>query len=171
MLSALPYSLIRLVRTSGLLYAILIVAAFLRIYHLGTESLWFDEAWSASFANEKTPWKILARIWTDDPTNTPTYYLILHYWVVLFGDSDFSLRFPSALSGVLAVLVIYKVGCQLFGYGTGLMSALILAFSPFHIYYSQETRVYELMALVCLLSFYFFLKVLRERTLTAQVSY
>jgi mannosyltransferase len=148
---------------------ILIVAAFLRIYHLDFESLWIDEVTSASFANEEDSWGIIIRSQTDP--NFPTYYLILHYWAMLFGASEFSLRFPSALAGVLAVLAMYKVGRLLFGYGTGLVAALILAFSPFHIFYSQETRVYELMALFGLLSFYFFLKVLRERTLTSQVGY
>jgi mannosyltransferase len=136
---------------------------------LATESLWLDELISTSFANDEDSWAIIERSQTDP--NFPTYYLFLHYWVVLFGDSEFSLRFPSALSGVLAVLAIYMVGRRLFGYGTGLMAALILAFSPFHIFYSQETRVYALMALLGLLSFYFFLKVLKERTLTGQVGY
>jgi mannosyltransferase len=167
--NVLTFALVGGARTYGPLCAILIVAAFLRIYHLGTESLWLDELISTSFANEKDSWAIIERSQTDP--NFPTYYLFLHYWVVLFGDSEYSLRFPSALAGILAVLAIYKVGRRLFGYGTGLMAALVLAFSPFHIFYSQETRVYALMALLGLLSFYFFLKVLRERTLTGQVGY
>jgi uncharacterized membrane protein len=95
----------------------------------------------------------------------------LHYWVALFGDSDFSLRVPSALAGVLAVFAMYKVGSLLFGRATGIMASLILALSPFHIEYSQEARVYNFMSLLALLSFYFFIKVLNERKLATQAGY
>lgn len=108
---------------------------------------------------------------SNTDNNFPTYYLIMHYWVSLFADSEFSLRFPSALAGLLAVLAMYKVGSLLFGRGVGLTASLILALSPFHIQYSQEARVYSLMALLALVSFYCFVKVLRERKRAAQTGY
>ena len=148
--------------------AVLLLAAFLRFYQLGTESLWNDEGVSLRFASmEET--RIVKQ--SEDDFNYPTYYLILHYWVALFGDSDFSLRVPSALAGVLAVLAMYKMGSLLFGRATGIMASLILALSPFHIEYSQEARVYNFMSLLALLSFYFFIKVLNERKLATQAGY
>lgn len=158
-----------LARTYWALFAVLLLAAFLRTYQLGTESLWSDEGVSLRFASMGGPAEIVEASKTDN--NYPTYYLILHYWVWLFGDSEFSLRLPSALSGLLAVLVMYKVGSLLFGRSVGLTASLILAVSPFHIQYSQEARVYNLMALLALVSFYCFIKVLRERKLAVQMGY
>ena len=66
---------------------------------------------------------------------------------------------------------MYKVGCLLFGRSEGILSSLILALSPLHVYYSQEARVYELMALLTLLSFYFFLNILRKNNPTARAGY
>jgi mannosyltransferase len=167
-LSAPPYYLLRSARTYGPLLAILFLGAFLRIYQLGTESLWLDEVVSGNFARLSLS-EIIEASKTDN--NFPSYYLILHYWVALFGDSEASLRLPSALFGILAVFVVYKVGELLFSRGTGLMASLILAVSRFHISYSQEARVYELMALLTLLSFYFFIKLLEGHNRAAQVGY
>jgi uncharacterized membrane protein len=152
----------------ALLAAVLLLAAFLRFYQLGTDSLWNDEGVSLRFANME---EIRIVKQSEDDFNYPTYYLGLHYWVALFGDSDFSLRVPSALAGLLAVFAMYKVGSLLFGRATGIMASLILALSPFHIQYSQEARVYNFMSLLALLSFYFFIKVLNERKLATQTGY
>lgn len=162
------HSMGRATRYYGPLFAILFLGACLRIYQLGTESLWFDETFAVSLAKES-----LSRIveQSEIDNNFPTYYLLLHYWVALFGDSESSVRLPSALAGVLAPFVMYKVGHLLFDRSTGLMASLIMALSLFHIAFSQEARVYSLMTLLALLSFYFFIKVLRERELAAQLGY
>jgi mannosyltransferase len=157
------------VQKHGVLLAILILAAFLRFYHLDTESLWGDEGASLRFAHMEGALEIVEGSRTD--SNYPTYYLLLHYWVALFGDSDFSFRTPSALSGLFAVFAMYKVGYLLFGRGPALIASLILALSPIHIQYSQEARVYSLMVLSALLSFYFFVKILREQSFSSQTGY
>lgn len=97
MLDVSPYSLARAAKIYGPICAVLLVGGFLRIYQLGTESLWFDEAISREFANLEDSSQIIEQSKTDN--NFPTNYLILHYWVWLFGDSEFSLRFPAALAG------------------------------------------------------------------------
>ena len=156
-------------RKHTLLLVILIAGAFLRFYQLGAESLWYDEVVSVWFAQLKGPSEILEAS-KPDP-NFPPYYLILHYWVARFGDSEFSARLPSALAGIFAILALYGVGSQLFGRSEGLMASLILTLSPLHLFYSQEARVYEAMALLALLSFYFFLKVLKKGNPTARAAY
>jgi len=143
------------------LVAVLLVAALLRLYQLGFESLWLDEAISVMFA-KLSVLEIVEVSETDN--NYPTYYLLLHYWVALFGESEFAARLLSALIGVLAVYAMFAVGIRLFGGGVRLLAALILAISPYHVAYSQEARAYNLMALLALVSFYFFLR-LREEEL------
>ena len=145
--------------------AVLLVAALLRLYQLGFESLWLDEAISVMFAELGVPEIVGVSRWDN---NYPTYYLMLHYWMALFGKSEFAVRLLSALIGVLAVYAMYAVGTRLFGGGVGLLAALILAVSPYHVAYSQEARVYNLMALLALVSFYFFLR-LREEELDRRV--
>lgn len=64
------------------------------------------------------------------------------------------LRLSSVIFGVISIVLIYKTGELLFGKRTGLIAALMLAISPFHIYYSQEFRVYTLVSLLTLISVY-----------------
>ncbi|HVY55961.1 MAG TPA: glycosyltransferase family 39 protein, partial [Thermodesulfobacteriota bacterium] len=129
----------------------------LRIYGLGTESLWYDEAVSVSASRlgiaDQITWNL-----SHSDNNPPLYYSILHCWVSLFGDSEFSVRFPSAIFGSLSILAIYAIGNLLFGRKTGLIAALILATSVFHVWFSQEARAYTLLTLFTLLSFYYFLR-------------
>jgi uncharacterized membrane protein len=124
---------------------------------LGAESVWLDEAVSAEVAKlyimEQIRWMM-----DMNDNNPPLYYLLLHFWVSLFGDSEFSLRLPSAILGSCSVLMIYTVGKMLFSRTVGTLSSLILAISVFHIEYSQEARAYSLMAFLTLLSFYFFIR-------------
>jgi len=101
----------------------------------------------------------------------PFYYLILHYWMMVFGTSESAVRLLSALFGVLAIPMIYVIGRQLFKKEVGLVAALILALSSFNIQYSQETRMYSLMVLLALFSMYFFLRFLQRSTLASSAGY
>ena len=94
--------------------------------------------------------------------NPPLYYILLHYWISFFGSSDFSVRFMSVIFAVLAILMIYKVGNLIFDKDVGLLSALILAFSIYHIHYSQEARMYSQAVLFTLVSMFYMIKHERE---------
>jgi uncharacterized membrane protein len=61
------------------------------------------------------------------------------------GDSEFSLRFFSALAGVAGVLATHRLGSYLYSQRAGLAAALLASVSPFLIYYSQEVRSYALL--------------------------
>lgn len=151
------------------LLVVVIAGAFLRLYQLEAESLWHDEMVSVGFAHLDDLSGIVEASKTDN--NFPIYYVFLHYWIALFGDSEFSVRFPSVLVGIFSIVAMYRVGYLLFGRNEGFVASLILALSSLHIYYSQEARVFELMTLLTLLSFYFFLKTLSQGDLTARAGY
>ena len=141
------------------LLAILLIGYFLRVYDLSNESIWLDEAFSIVRAKLN-----LSQIFFRPETNPPLYYSILHVWINLFGDSEFSVRFPSVLFGSLSIFMVYKVGNEIFDKDVGILSSLLLGLSVFHIRYSQEARTYSLAVLLTLLSMYFFIKILREKS-------
>ncbi|MEE8392252.1 MAG: glycosyltransferase family 39 protein [Anaerolineae bacterium] len=142
-----------------LLLAILLFAAFLRFYRLDTQSFWNDEGNSARIA-ERTPDLILAGAGGD--IHPPGYYLLLHYWRALFGPSEFALRSLSAVAGLVLVVFTYLLGRQFFGETVGLMAAFLGAISPFAVYYSQEARMYALLAAISAASTYLFLHFLTD---------
>jgi mannosyltransferase len=142
------------------LLAIFVVGLVLRVYGLGSESLWWDEVYAISTMSHPGALEIVRLSSTDN--NPPLLYLFLHYWMLLAGDSAFAVKFPSAVAGALAIPVMYAIGRLLFDRSAALLAALILALSAYQIRYSQEARAYELMVLLTLLSFYFIVKLVRD---------
>ena len=145
-----------------ILVVILLLAAFLRIFLIGNHSLWLDELASIRFADNNLQ-ELIKKVALFD-NHPPTYYIFLHYWVLLFGDSEASLRMPSAIFSVLSVFLTYKVGTILFDQRVAAIAALLLALSGFSIYYAQEARMYSLLAFASVLSVYFLLKHLDKQT-------
>ena len=135
---------------------------FLRIYGLSTESLWLDEGFSVWHSKTDIPLIIKA---ASSDVQMPLYYILLHYWMGLFGDSEFSIRFLSVIFGLLAVFLVYKIGDVLFNKETGIISSLIMAFTLFQIYYSQEARLYSFMLFLSLMSVYFFILTMKSSKL------
>src|SRR5215204_3975358 len=144
-----------------MLLAILLVALLLRVFQLDAESLWLDEATSVYIGNHGFV-QILGEMSIQN-RHPPLYLLLLHYWMQLFGDSEFSVRLPSVFFGVFSVGMLYKVGTLLFDKWIGLISAFIMTISAYQIYYSQEARAYTMTVLLALISFYFFLKLFEDK--------
>lgn len=147
------------IRTNLPLILIFLVALFLRIDSLGKESMWLDEVYTVEMSR-LGPIQIVKEIIRQNENHPPLYYVLMHYWVMVFGDREFASRLLPALSGSFSVLLIYKFGKELFNKNTGLLAALIMSVSVFQIEYSQEARTYSLIVFLTLLSNYFFLRLL-----------
>lgn len=135
---------------------IVAVGIFLRFYQLGTESLWLDEAWSV-----KESAMSITRV-AANSNQPPLYFILLNLWINLFGTGEAALRSLSAIFGIISILLIYQVGTVLFNRRVGLISGFLSAISYYYIYYSQEARDYSLFLLLSLLSYLFFIKILKE---------
>ena len=143
---------------------VIIVAAALRFSDLGGESYWFDEVVMIRYAGNG--------LWTIMKGGHPPLYLILaHFWIKLFGTSEFATRFLSVIFGVASIPVIYLVGKELFDRKIGLISAFLMAISQFQIYYSQDFKFYSLYVLLALASYYFFIIALRNRKISSFILY
>ncbi|MFZ5916835.1 MAG: glycosyltransferase family 39 protein [Chloroflexota bacterium] len=128
----------------GLLLLLLLASFGLRIYRLGDKSIWWDEGLAAWSARQSLP--EIAR-WTASDVHPPLYFWLLHFWRLLSGDSEFGLRLLSAMIGVLGVAATYLLGRQSGRRQTGLLAALLMTFSRFDVWWSQEARMYILAAL------------------------
>ena len=133
------------------------LAAALRWYQLGVESLWVDELIMLRVTELNTP-TLLRELYTT--ARAPLYPLLAHFWQMAFGDSQAALRALSALFGTLSVPLVALIGRELFDGRTGLVAALFMALSPFQLYFSQEYRYYSLAILLTLASMWFFIRAL-----------
>ncbi len=140
--------------------AITVLGGLLRLHRLAAWPLVLDEGFSVGIAPQA-----LGAIWTTvvekDPFHPPLYFMLLHYWRAL-GDGDFTLRLLSAILGTLSIWILYRIGSYLFGRPIGLIAALILAVSPFHIWYSQLARMYAAVFLFSLVALDALVRLLRE---------
>src|SRR4051794_39793271 len=82
----------------------------------------------------------------------PLYYLLLHAWMALAGESEAATRALSLLFAVLAVPVSFWAGSAVFDRRAGALAAVGAAGCPFLTYYGQETRMYALVVLLSLLA-------------------
>jgi mannosyltransferase len=140
-----------------LLLFLVFLAFCLYTFRLDYQSLWYDEGFSVYLARMNLS-EITTR--TAHDIHPPFYYYLLHFWLLVFGSTEFSLRFLSALFGVLAVPLIYVAGKRLLSEDGGLLAAALTAISPLFLWYSQEARMYTLVTFLCLLSTYLLLRVM-----------
>jgi 4-amino-4-deoxy-L-arabinose transferase-like glycosyltransferase len=140
------------------LFAIIVLGIFLRIFALN-QSFWLDEAIGALVVKEQNIVQIATQFPKGD-NHPPLYYLALEGWSNLFGYSEVALRSLSVLFGILTVyftFLIAKIFTKKKKVFYPLFSALLLASSPFHIYYSQEARMYIMAGLFAAMAVYYFL--------------
>ena len=100
----------------------------------------------------------------------PFFGLLVYFWAFL-GNSELVLRLLPLLLGFLLIIMIYKAGCHFFDKDTGLIAALLVAISPFNIYYSQELSHYTLTALLALGSLYYMSYALTSEKISYWVRY
>jgi mannosyltransferase len=123
-----------------------VLGAILRFYRLGHQGFWFDEGNTALLVHF-SPGKMLGLIPQTEST-PPLYYSVAWVWARIFGYGEVGLRSLSAVSGVLLVPVAYGAGTRLVSRRAGLIACALAACSPLLIWYSQEARSYELLALL-----------------------
>jgi uncharacterized membrane protein len=128
---------------AALLAAILLLAALLRFPGITAQSLWWDEV--VSWQQSRLPFAemLLATAADNYP---PLYNALVTLSMAVLGETELALRLPSALLGTLNILALYWVGRLAAGRPAGLLAALLLALSPYHVWYSDEARMYALLA-------------------------
>jgi uncharacterized membrane protein len=141
----------------ALLFGLIAAAAWLRLRNLGADSIWYDEA--VSWLQSKGSLRHLLSATAKD-NYPPLHNLLLFAVMNISGtDAEWVLRLPSALLGIANIVAIYWLGTLIGGRVAGVFAAVILAASSMHIYYSQEARMYSLLALAATLyaasGFYF----------------
>ena len=137
---------------------LLVIAALaLNLYNLGKPSLWFDEAFSAELARQPLPslWHI---IWGPEP-NMELYYIFLHFWLravtfVGLQQTEFIVRFPSAVFAALSVFFVFLLGKRYLGRRVGLFVALLYLINYEVLIYAQQARSYALQLLLLCISWY-----------------
>lgn len=119
-------------------------------------SIWSDEAFSY-FKAILSPNDILFNSF-EDLGNPPLYYILLHYWGVVFGYDTFGLRSFSLMMSSFTAAFLFSIGKRLFNKRAGWFAALLFTFSTEHVFYAQEIRSYAFLTFLCTISTYYFIR-------------
>ncbi len=134
--------------TAGLLVFLIAVSAVLRT-HFITGQFWEDEAITTGIASHSL--SAIPGVLRHDGS-PPLFYLLLHIWMSIFGSSEAATHSLSLVFGLLCIPAGMWAAWSLFGRRAGVYMAILCAFSTFLTAYAQESRMYELMALLGILA-------------------
>lgn len=142
-----------------------IVGLALRLLAVRSQgTYWFDEAFSAHFAALPF-WQSVGYLIRD--VHPTFYYIVLHFWISLFGDGATAVRVLSALTGTAAVWAIAATTRRVFGPLAAAVAAVFLALSPLLIFQSAEARMYPLLILLVALQIGEYLKLMADEKRSA----
>jgi 4-amino-4-deoxy-L-arabinose transferase-like glycosyltransferase len=148
---------------TAVLLAIVLLGFGLRLHRLGDQNIWWDEGhaiWTARQRLTET-----TDITAHD-VHPPLYLWMLHWWLALTGESEFAVRYLSVIGGMLTISLTYVVARRLIGRRAAMLATLLIATARFHIWWSQEARMYIWATFFALLSIHFFTRLRHAQTTT-----
>lgn len=159
------------IKLNFILIGILILAAVLRLYHLGFQSIWADEISTMINTHPSlTNSQLIENI--NNKEGFPYFYFMLMKMLhTIFGYNLMVPRFFSAIIGVVSVLMIYKLGKALDNKQLGYIAAILLTINEFAIYTSQDARPYSIILLAIILSFYSLVLYIKNQNIKTVIYY
>ncbi len=121
-----------------------------------TQSLWRDEAFSF-LLGQQSVWQILIN--TAKDFSPPLYYLLLHFWMIMFGSSEIAMRSVSLIFFYATIYVVDHFLIDVLKIKSRWRFAYLLLFAlnPFLIYYASEARMYSMAVFFVTSSWYGYL--------------
>lgn len=129
----------------AILAAIVLLAALLRFYQLGSWSFWIDELYT--LGRIRNLGNILQNPTILLEVRPPPSILLMSLAAQFLETSEWSARLIPALTGIVSIPILYFPTRRVFGPFVALLAALLLAVSPWHLYWSQNARFYTMLLL------------------------
>lgn len=148
-------------RWDATVLALIAAGAIIRLVALGQQSYWVDEIRSVLMAQGGPQHTWAYAIWN---VHGPLHLVLLKIWMAIFGQGEAATRAMSALFGIVGLPLFYSVAVPLIGGRAARYGLALLAFSPFHLWYSQETRNYAMLFDVALLAVPIYLNEIHKRS-------
>jgi mannosyltransferase len=142
------------------------LAFALRLHALDARPLWWDEGLTLTFAFlPPAENAAFARLTAD--VNPPLYRWLVGGLTSLVGVTVFTTRLVTVYASLIVVAAVYGLVNRLLGRATAVITTLLLAISPFHIYYAQEAKGYALTAAAVLVSVVCWWEIIVKQQVTA----
>jgi len=147
-------------KTYILLGGITLIAALLRLILINA-GLDIDDATTVFLARSGNPLELVERIKLYE-FGPPLYFMIMSFWVRIFGDSAVSMVVPTIIFGSALIPCVYLLARELFDReDIALTSAFFACVSPLAALYSREARSSTLLVLLSTVAYYYFIRCLK----------
>jgi len=123
-----------------------------------------DEALHYALINQTSVWKAYLASLTN--AHPPLYFVFLYFWHFV-GNSEFMLRLPSVVAGTAACWLAYRWAALAIHRAAGLVTLLLLTFSPVLIRLGGEVRDYSLLILCMAGALYFLERAFRDQKISS----
>lgn len=154
-------------RDHQILTGILLLALGLRIWGLNAP-LWYDEITTVE-THLRLPWDEMMTSYSMN--HHYLYSLQAKLSASLFSEAAWSIRLPAMIFGVGSVAAIWALAKRVAGTRIAHITALLLALSFHHIWFSQNARGYTELAFWSTLGMIFFLEGMRNPRLKVWLAY
>lgn len=152
-----------------LLLTSLFISLLLRTFALG-QSFTYNELFALqNFIHLPSLDKVTMA--SANPSNHFLYSVLVWILARFLGEGEIALRLPAVIFGIAGVYAIFALARELFGWREGIISSFLLAFSLWHIYYSQEGRGYSAAVFFAIAATYFMVKGLERNTVRTWLVY
>lgn len=137
----------RMPRRRAMLYGLILVGGAIRLVGLGDKCLWVDEIKSVYASTT------IEELWaycTAPDSHTPPLRYVLVWALQRIPNTDFAIRLPAMIFGTLSIALVLWIGRMLWDWRTGVVAAVLLLLSPWHLFHSQDARYYGVMLFLAL---------------------
>ena len=131
----------------------------LKIIFLGQQDIAMDEPFTIYYSQAGFA-SLFEMLKTEN--NPPLFFILMHFWIKVFGISAFSVRFLPLVFSTMTAPITYLIGKRFFSNQAGVIASLIFTFSNYQLAFSHEARVYPLFALLTSLSMFFFFSMIQN---------
>ena len=153
------YENMKVKNTTLLLLLIIITASFLRLYNFFEIPYTHDE-FSALFRTNFSSFSQLIEKGVKVDGHPAGVQVFLYYYSQLFGISEWVIKTPFIIAGILSVLLIFLIGKKWYNETVGLLAASFLATIQYTVMYSQIARPYISGLFFSLLMVYFWTNII-----------
>lgn len=127
---------------------------------ISRSSIWYDEAFTMMLIR-LNPAEIWVRNMRD--VHPPLHYLVMHYWVKLFGTSELAARSLSALFMIACIPLAYLLVKRLSNRQSARLAALFVATGPYIIRFAQEARMYAMVTFLLMLATFLLVRAIQDK--------
>jgi len=154
------------------LLSITLLAGGMRLFDLSKHSLWEDELYTIRSSAFQNNWQLSKQfgyipttlsLAADGVDVSEITWDNVSQWKAM-GVNTFNTRIGPCLVGILTIPLLALAGRRLFGDRTTLILALLLAVSPWHLFWSQAARFYTMQFLFYNLALIWYFRTAAERS-------